>query len=273
MEKFFSADVLNNVINLAIGYAPKIIGALLMLIFGLWLISIITNVIKKQLKRLKVDESLAPFLTSLVSALLKVILFLSVASMFGFEITSFVAVLGAMAFAVGMALQGSLGNFAGGVLILLLKPFKVGDLINAMGHLGTVEEVQIFATTLRTPENKKIILPNGALQSSAIENISANNEICVFMTFAIGFHADIDQARAVVKEVDAKCPHLVPGMETVIQVLSLGDSSVNLAVRPWTTAEHYWDVHFYYHEAIKKAFTNAGISIPIPKMEVSVINK
>ena len=126
---------------------------------------------------------------------------------------------------------------------MLLKPFKVGDLINAMGHLGTVEEVQIFATTLRTPENKKIILPNGALQSSAIENISANNEICVFMTFAIGFHADIDQARTVVKAVDAKSPHLVPGMETVIQVISLGDSSVNLAVRPWTTAEHYWDVH------------------------------
>ena len=256
--------------DMAIGYAPKLVGALLVLIIGLWLVGKISNLIKKALLNNKVDASVAPFLASVISSLLKVLVFISAATMLGFEMTSFVAILGAMAFAIGMALQGSLGNFAGGVLILLLKPFKVGDLINAMGYVGVVEEIQIFGTTLKTPENKKVILPNGALQSSAIENISSNGDISVFMTFGIGYNDDIDHAKKIIKEVSDRCPNLLPNKETLIQVSELADSSVNFAVRPWTDAAYYWDVHFFFHEEIKKAFDKNNIGIPFPQMDVHV---
>lgn len=270
LSKLISADTLTMIQEKGLGFAGKVVGALAVLIIGLWIVGKITNILRKTMEKNNVDASLAPFLTSVVSSLLKVLVVISAASMLGFELTSFVAILGAMAFAVGMALQGSLGNFAGGVLILLLKPFKVGDLITAMGHTGFVEEIQIFATTLKTPDNKKIILPNGALQSSAIENISTNGDISVWMTFGIGYGDDIDKARSVIQEVNDRCPNLLPGKTTDIKIIELADSSVNFAVRPWCDAANYWDVHFFFMEEIKKAFDKNNIGIPFPQMDVHV---
>jgi len=269
-SKLLSPETFSMLADKGLGFAGKLVGAIAVLVIGLWIVGKVTALLKKTMEKNNVDKSLVPFLTSLVSSLLKVLVFLSAASMLGFELTSFVAILGAMAFAVGMALQGSLGNFAGGVLILLLKPFRVGDLITAMGHTGFVEEIEIFATTLKTPDNKKIILPNGTLQSSAIENISTLGEISVWMTFGIGYGDDIDKARAVIQEVSDRCPNLLPGKDTTIAVSELGDSSVNFAVRPWTTPAHFWDVHGFFHEEIKKAFDKNAIGIPYPTMDVNV---
>ena len=190
--------------------------------------------------------------------------------MFGVETTAFVGVLAAMAFAVGMALQGSLGNFASGVMILLFKPYKVGDLVSFQGFTGEVDEIQIFNTTLITIDNKKIIIPNSAVTSGPITNISGQGEIRVDQTFGIGYNDDIDKARAVIHKVAQSCPQVLKDKTVDIFVSELADSSVNFTVRPWAKSEHYWDVFFYMNENIKKEMDAANISIPYPQMDLHV---
>ena len=260
--------IVDQVMEMAINYAPKVALALLSLIIGFWIIGWITKRITKAMEKSKVDETIRPFLVSLVNVGLKVLLLLSVASMFGVQTTSFLAVLGAMAFAIGMALQGSLGNFASGVMILLFKPYKVGDLVEIQGHTGHVSEIQIFNTLLLTPDNKKIILPNSVVTSGAITNISGQGIIRVDMTFGIGYGDDIKLARSVIQKVSDSCPHVLEDKETDIFVSELADSSVNFAVRPWCKSEHFWDVYFYMHENIKLQLDENNISIPFPQMDV-----
>ncbi len=249
-------------------YAPKVIGAIITLVIGFMIIGWIVGMVKNMMQKRGIDPTISPFLTSLVSVGLKVMLLLSVAGMFGIETTSFVAIFGAMAFAIGMALQGSLGHFASGIMILIFKPYKVGDLVDLGGNVGVVDEVQIFNTLLVTPDNKKIIVPNGVVTSGIITNISGQGEIRVDMTYGIGYDDDIDQARSIILEVAKRCPQITQAKPVDVFVAELADSSVNFTVRPWAKSEHYWDVFFFMQENIKKEFDKANIGIPYPQMDL-----
>jgi len=266
------ADLLNveQITSFVIGYAPSVIGAILTLIIGFMIIGWIVGIVKDLMDKRGIDATISPFLTSLVSVGLKIMLLLSVAGMFGIETTSFVAIFGAMAFAIGMALQGSLGHFASGVMILIFKPYKVGDLVDLGGNIGVVDEVQIFNTLLITPDNKKIIVPNGVVTGGIITNISGQGEIRVDMTYGIGYDDDIDQARSIIREVAKRCPQIQQEKPVDIFVAELADSSVNFTVRPWAKSEDYWDVFFFMQENIKKEFDKAGVGIPYPQMDLHV---
>jgi len=256
----------NNLIDLIMAYAPKVVTALIVLIVGLWIIKMVVNLVNRLMKSRDIDESLRPFLISMLSIVLKVMLFISAAGMIGIETTSFVAVLGAAGLAVGLALQGTLQNFAGGVLILLFKPYRVGDLIEAQGHLGSVKEIQIFVTILLTPENKTVIIPNGAISNGNITNYTLEGMIRVDLTFGISYGADIKKAKEVLLDVMANHPHALKDPAPFVGVVGLGASSVDLAVRPFAKPEHYWDVYFDVYEQGKVALDNAGIEIPFPQM-------
>ncbi len=267
MEKY-----IDQISTMVVGYAPKVIGAILTLIIGFWIISWITKMVERMMTKRDFDPTIKPFLASLINVAMKVMLLLAVAGMFGVETTSFVAIFGAMAFAIGMALQGSLGHFASGVMLLIFKPYRVGDLVDLGGSIGVVQEIQIFNTVLLTPDNKKIIVPNGVVTSGIITNISGQGEIRVDMTFGIGYDDDIDQARAVIKSVAERCPHIIKSKAVDIFVAELADSSVNFTVRPWALSEHYWDVFFFMHEEIKKSMDANNISIPYPQMDLHMNN-
>lgn len=253
-------------------YAPRVAGAIITLILGFIIINWITGKVRGGMEKRNLDPTITPFIASLVSIGLKIMLLLSVAGMFGIETTSFVAIFGALAFAIGMALQGSLGHFASGILILFFKPYRVGDFIVAQGYSGTVQEIQIFNTILTTLDSRIIIIPNGQITSGPIENLTAPGERKVPMTFGIGYPDDIDKAREVIQKVANECPYILHDKPVDILVSELGDSSVNFAVRPWCKTEHFWDVHFYMHEHIKKQFDAHGIGIPFPQMDVHVHN-
>jgi small conductance mechanosensitive channel len=223
------------------------------------------------LEKGNVDATIRPFLASLVSVGLKILVLLSVAEMFGIETTSFVAIFGALAFAVGLALQGSLGHFASGVLLLVFKPYKVGDLVSiGGGETGTVEAIQIFNTILKTLDNKRIIVPNGVVTSNVITNISGQGIVGVELTFGIGYGSDIDKARQVILNVAKECPYVVEDPATGVVVGELADRSVNLNTRPFCKSEHYWDTKFFMNEHVKKQFDKAGVEIPFPQMDVHV---
>ncbi len=263
---------LEQITTMAIQYAPKVIGAILTLVIGFWIAGYLSRLVRRSMEKQAVDPSLIPFLASLVSVGLKILVLLSAVSMFGIEVTSFVAIFGALAFAIGMALQGNLSHMAAGILILFFKPFKVGDFIVTQGYSGTVKEIQIFNTILTTLDNRIVIIPNGAITSGPIENLSANAVRKVPMTFGIGYPDDIDKARTIIQQVADSCPQIDHDQPVDIFVSELGDSSVNFAVRPWCKTEDFWDVHFYMHENIKKEFDKADIGIPFPQMDVHVNN-
>ena len=264
-------DYIEALVKQGVAYAPKVVMALVALIVGLIIIRQLMNIIANAMEKRGVDDTLRPFLLSLIGIMFKVLLFVAIAGMVGVETTSFAAVIGAMAFAVGMALQGSLGNFAGGVLLLIFKPIKVGDLINAMGYTGVVEEIKAFSTKLVTPDNRSIILPNGPLSTAPIENISTKGVIRVDMTFGIGYGDDIDKAKEVIHSVIKACPNTLTDREHDVFVTELAGSSVNFAVRPWAKSEHYWDVYFYFQEEIKKAFDREGVGIPYETFDVNLV--
>lgn len=264
---------IEQVTELVVSYAPKVVGAIITLIVGFWIAGFLSNLVKRKLGKLKVDESLIPFLSSVLGIGLKLLVLLSAASMFGIEVTSFVAIFGALAFAIGMALQGNLSHMAAGILILFFKPFKVGDFIVTQGYSGTVKEIQIFNTILTTLDNRVIIIPNGSITSGPIENLSANDKRKVPMTFGIGYPDNIDKAREVIQNVANSCPQIDHEMPVDIFVSELADSSVNFAVRPWCKTEDYWTVYFYMHENIKKEFDKSGVGIPFPQMDVHMKGK
>ena len=266
MEK--ATDYADKAIEIAIDYGPKLIGALLLLVIGLWIIKIFRRGLGKMMVKANMDESLQPFLKSLITALLKTLLIISVLVMIGIEMTSFIAILAAAGLAVGMALSGTLQNFAGGVMILLFRPFKVGDYINAQGHSGTVKEIQIFNTILTTPDNVTIILPNGGLSGSAMTNYSMQPTRRVDMTFGIGYDDDIDKARKLLNGLIENDKRILKDPEPFIAVSELADSSVNLVVRAWVNASDYWGVFFDMQEKVKKDFDNQGVSIPYPQTDV-----
>lgn len=255
-------------IDLLFKHGPPLVLAVVTLIIGLWAIKFVARIIDKALEHGKVELSLRKFTGSIVRVLLKVLLAVSVASMVGIETTSFVAILGAAGLAVGLALQGSLANFAGGVLVLLFKPYKIGDFIDAQGVLGSVHEIQVFNTVLRTGDNKTVIVPNGAISNGIITNFSTQETRRVDMAFGIGYSDDILKAKEILKKLLAEDERVLDEPASVVAVSELADSSVNFVVRAWCKSGDYWGINFDMQEKVKLAFDEAGISIPFPQQDV-----
>ncbi|APY09666.1 mechanosensitive ion channel protein [Winogradskyella sp. J14-2] len=250
--------------DLIVDFAPKILAAILIWIIGSWIIKMVMKGIKKGMTKANYDDSLKKFLLNLINWIFKIVLILVVLGTVGVETTSFAAVLAAAGLAVGMALQGSLGNFAGGVLIMIFKPFKIGDLIEAQGEIGVVKEIEIFTTKLTGLSNKEIIIPNGALSNGNIVNYTTEGTRRVDLVFGVGYDADIKKTKEVLMNVLNSHPSVLSDPEPTVTVLELADSSVNFAVRPWCKTEHYWDVYFDVTENAKEALDAAGIEIPYP---------
>ncbi|MBB5319681.1 mechanosensitive ion channel family protein [Marinobacter oulmenensis] len=271
MEDLFGANGqasqwMDQAMSLVLLYAPKVVLAIITLIIGLWLIKRFVSVLDSRLG--KKDPTLNKFLCGLISAILKILLLISVASMVGIATTSFVAIIGAAGLAVGLALQGSLANFAGGVLILLFKPFKVGDTIEAQGYLGAVDEISILYTIVNTFDNRRIVIPNGSLSNATLVNVSIYDKRRCDMTFGIGYGDDIDKAKAILKRLMEEDERSLSDPAPRICVAGLGDSSVDLMFRVWVPTDELWPYYWEMQEKVKKAFDAEGISIPFPQRDV-----
>ena len=255
--------------TLVAAWGIKIGVALLILVIGFYVANRLVKLIANRMNHQKVDPTVTNFAQSIVGTGLKILIVLVAVGQVGVEATSFVAIIGALAFAMGLALQGTLGHFASGVMLLFFRPYKVGDLVTiGSGQTGTVMALQIFNTVLATLDNKRIIVPNGQVTSNVITNISGQGTIGVELTYGIGYNDSIDQAREVILAVGKECPWILDNPAQGVVVASHGDSSVNLATRPFCKSEHYWDTFFYMQEHVKKAFDEAGISIPFPQTDV-----
>ena len=256
--------------DIVLNYGPRLLGALLTLIIGMWVISIIRKIISKRFEKKEMEPSLRGFLNSMIGILLKVLLWITVIGMMGVEMTSFIAIIGAVGFAIGMALSGTMQNFAGGVMILLFKPFKSGDFIDAQGYSGTVNEIQIFNTILKTPDNKTVIIPNGGLSTGAMVNFSTEPRRRVDFVFGIGYGDDVDKAKEVLMSLINADSRILKDPEPFVAVKELANSSVNLVVRVWAEAANYWGIYFDLTENVYKTFDKEGLNIPFPQMDVHV---
>ena len=250
--------------ELLIDFGPKVLGAIAIWIIGSWVIKALLKNLKKVLNKKDYDPSLQKFLLNLLTWTLKIVLIVVVLGTVGVETTSFAAILAAAGLAIGLALQGSLGNFAGGVLLMIFKPIKVGDLVEAQGEIGVVKEIEIFTTKLTGLSNREIIIPNGALSNGNIINYTTEGTRRVDLTFGVGYESDIKQTKDVLMKVLTSNPKVLKDPAPTVNVSELADSSINFAVRPWCTAEHYWDVYFEITEEVKEALDAAGIEIPYP---------
>ena len=263
-------EIFNQAKEYILEYGINVVGAILVLIVGLWIIKRIARSANSTFKKRNMDDSLRPFLTGLISIGLKVLLLISVAGMVGIKTTSFIAIIGAAGLAVGLALQGSLANFAGGVLILIFKPFKTGDLIEAQGHLGVVKEIQIFVTKLIDPQNRLVIIPNGVLSNGDIRNYTELGQVRVDLSIGIAYDSDIKKAKEALLEVLHSHDKVLRDPKPFVGVQELADSAINLAVRPYAKPEDYWEVYFDVYEDGKLALDKAGIGIPFPQLDVMV---
>lgn len=257
-------EILDKVIDFASVYGIKVIGAIVIWIIGSWAIRKIMKGIRAVMTKRDYDESLQKFLLNLISWILKILLIITILGTLGVPTTSFAAIIAAAGLAIGLALQGSLGNFAGGVLIMIFKPIKIGDLIEAQGEIGVVKQIEIFTTKLTGLSNKEIIIPNGALSNGNIVNYTTEGTRRVDLTFGVGYDSDIKKTKEVLMNVITSHPLVLSDPEPTVNVSALADSSINFAVRPWCKAEDYWAVYFGITEQTKEALDAAGIEIPYP---------
>ncbi|MFH1298063.1 MAG: mechanosensitive ion channel domain-containing protein [Bacteroidota bacterium] len=263
MEKY-----LNQLLEMVVNYGPKVLGGILILIVGLWLTNIITRWISRIMEQRNLDVSLRPFLRTMISTLMRVLVIIIALGMIGIQMMSFIAILGAATLAVGLALQGTFQNFAGGVMILIFKPYSVGDLIEVQGFLGKVSEIQIFNTIIITRDHKVIIIPNGGLSNSALINYSKEPLREVEWTFGIAYGDDIDKAKSVLMNLIKEDTRILTDPEPSVAVSELADSSVNFIVQVFVINKDYWDVLFAMNENVYKAFGKEGLNIPFPQMDV-----
>lgn len=262
--KLDQTAIWNKIVALSTEYGIKVLGAIVIWIIGSWIIKKLMRGVGKLMDKSGYDASLKKFLLNLIGWALKILLILAILANLGIETTSFAAVLAAAGLAIGMALQGSLGNFAGGVMLMIFKPFKIGDLIEGQGELGVVKEIEIFTTKLLTPENKLVIIPNGALSNGNITNYSEEGMLQIRHTIGVSYDADIKQTKDVLLNVLTSQELVLKDPEPTISVSALGESSVDFAVRPWVKVEDYWTVYFDTLEKAKEALDAAGIEIPYP---------
>lgn len=245
-------------------YLPRLATAIVVLLIGLWVIKIVMSGVSRAMSAKEFEPTIQRFLTSLVDVILKVVLMLSVASMLGIETTSFLAILGSAGLAIGLALQGGLANFAGGVLLLIFKPFKVGDLIDAQGIFGEVQEISIFVTKVLTPHNKTVIIPNGPLANGIITNVSAKGNIRIDLNVNVSGDTDLNKAREVIMRAIKATPGVLAEPAPSVNVSELGDGYTKFTFMPYSLPTQYWDVYFACYENVRKAMMAEGINSPIP---------
>ena len=258
----------DKITNIGVEYGPKLAGAILVLIMGLWITKIITKGVGKSLEKSNIDQSLVPFLRGLTNFGLKALVTITVMGMVGIEMTSFVAIIGAAGLAVGLALSGTLQNFAGGVIILILKPFKIGDFIEPQGFVGTVKEISIFATMLNTADKKLVIIPNGPLSTGALTNYSAEELRRVDWTFGIAYGDNMQDFKRAINDFIAADERILADPAPFIGLAALADSSVNFTVRVWVNTPDYWNVFFEMNEKVYTKFPDYNLNIPFPQMDV-----
>jgi small conductance mechanosensitive channel len=274
MEKYmfeFDAQKVSDMIDVyVIPWGINIVMAVLIYIVGKIVVSILLNVFGKVMARSKYDEMLIDFVKAILSAVLMLFVIVASLDQLGVDTTSLVAILGAAGLAIGLSLQGSLQNFAAGVMLLVFRPFKAGDFVEAGGAMGVIKSISIFTTVMTTADNKEVIVPNGQIYSGNITNYSAKETRRVDMVVGIGYDADLKHAKEVLNELVAADDRILADPEPLVAVSELADSSVNFVVRPWVKSADYWAVKFAFTEAVKLRFDEEGISIPFPQMDVHV---
>lgn len=263
-------DILNRIFQLLSVYGLKVLAALAIFIIGRWVARGLRKIVERIMTKSKVDSTLVAFTANLVYIGMLAFIVIAALGQLGIQTTSFIAILGAAGLAIGLALQGSLSNFAAGFLLIIFRPFKVGDLIEGAGVFGVVEAIQIFTTQLKTADNKTVIVPNAKLTDDNIVNWTVKGTRRVDMVFGIGYEDDIDKARALIADIVAQDGRILKTPAPLIAVSELADSSVNFVVRPWVKVEDYWGVYFDLTEKVKKAFDANGVSIPFPQRDVHV---
>uniref|UniRef100_UPI00404898D5 mechanosensitive ion channel family protein n=1 Tax=Aliarcobacter sp. TaxID=2321116 RepID=UPI00404898D5 len=274
LKKDITSYIPDNIVEILGGYAFSLVMALLIFIIGKWAVNKLVALLGKVLRKVKgMDETLIKFLENIVYYILMIVVLLTALGKLGVETTSFLAILGAAGLAIGLALKDSLGNFASGVMIILFKPFKVGDVVTAAGITGSVTEVGIFNSIFTTPDNQKIIIPNGAITSGSITNINANDTRRVDLIVGIGYDDDIKKAKEVLNTIVSSNEKVLLEKGITVAVSELADSSVNFVVRAWVKTPDYWEVKFGLTETIKTTFDEQGISIPYPQQDVHHYNK
>lgn len=269
----FAGNYLDKIINFGFEYSPKLIGGIIVLLIGLWVSKLITKSVGKALAKSKLDQSLVPFFKSLTSIILKILVIITVMGMIGIQMTSFIALIGAAGLAFGLALSGTLQNFAGGVIILILKPFKVGDFIEAQGFSGTVKEISIFATMLNTGDKKLIIIPNGPLSTGPLTNFSAEPQRRIDWKFGMAYGDDVENFKKAINDFFAEDTRILKEPASFIGLSELGDSSVNFAVKAWVNSADYWGVFYDINEKVYKKFGDYKLNIPFPQLDVHLHDK
>lgn len=249
-------------------YGLQVILCILMLVIGLKVIKFIVNRVQKTMEKKNIEPTIVQFTASMLRMVLKIALILTVLTTVGVAVTSFVAILAAASFALGMALQGTLSNFAAGIIILLLRPFKVGDFVEVAGQTGTVSSIQVFSTVLKTPDNKTIIIPNGGIIGTNVVNYSIEPERRVDFTFGVDYSADIKEVKTLLQKVSNDHEKVLKDKDVFVGLSELGDSSVNFVLRVWVKAEDYWAVYFDLMETVKVKLDEANISIPYPHIQI-----
>jgi small conductance mechanosensitive channel len=263
-------DLIAKIYELVTVFGVKILAAVAVFIIGRWIAKLMRRIVKKVMEKRSVDPTIGKFVANLTYIALLTFFILAALGLLGIQTTSFIAVIGAAGLAIGLALQGSLANFAAGFLLIIFRPFKVGDYIEGGGTAGTVEAIQLFTTQLATPDNKTIIVPNSKMTGDNIVNYSAKGTRRVDMVFGIGYEDDIDKARNIITEILSQDERILQDPPMKIAVSELADSSVNFIARPWVNAADYWNVYFETTEKVKKRFDAEGISIPYPQRDVHV---
>ncbi|MBU2979436.1 mechanosensitive ion channel domain-containing protein [Alteromonas sp. C1M14] len=268
LSMFSASDIEGYINTYAIPWGINIAMALAIFIVGRIVVGILLSVFRRVMVKSKYDQMLVDFLESIISAILMLFVIVASLNQLGVDTTSLVAILGAAGLAIGLSLQDSLKNFAAGVMLLVFKPFKAGNFVEAAGTAGSVNKIGIFTTTMTTPDNKEIIIPNGAIYSGTITNFSAKETRRVDMVVGIGYDADLKKAKAILNEMVAADDRILQDPAPTVAVSELADSSVNFVVRPWVKASDFWGVKFDFTEAVKLRFDQEGISIPFPQMDV-----
>lgn len=265
-----TSELLRQGQELVTTFGIKLIAAIAILVIGQWIAKGLSSSLRRWLAKADVDETLRKFIVRLVYVVLLVFVVLAAINQLGIQTTSFIAVIGAAGLAIGLALQGSLSNFASGVLIIIFRPYKIGDYIEAGGTAGTVEAVQIFTTVLKSPDNKTVIIPNSQIMNGTITNYSTKAQRRVDLVAGVGYDDDLDKAKRVLTDILDNDKRVLKDPAPTIAVSELADSSVNFVVRPWVNADDYWPLYFDLNERIKKRFDEEGISIPFPQRDVHV---
>jgi len=267
-----TAEIINSITQIAADFGLRLLYAVLIIFVGRWVVKLLLKIIKSALEKTTVEETIRIFVANLLNSLLMVIIFIAAINQLGIETTSIIAMLGAAGLAIGLALQGSLANFAAGILIVIFRPYKVGDYIEAGSAEGTVLDIQIFSTVLKTPDNKVVVVPNGTIMDSSIINYTGQETRRVDIVASCGYEDDIDKVKDILKDILNQDERILEEPEPRIAVSELADNSINFIVRPWVNSSDVLSVKYSILEQIKKRFDEEGISIPYPQRDIHIYN-